>query len=151
MGTYISSRKHSMLFFSKITLARNKENTEGFGTIHRKDLPASFLEIEVLLFHPIDCLSRSNTYPRFSFGDTRSSSYFTSCLAHRISFDAFIQPSTRTRIKLLVDSTFISSKDSVLSAREFRKVRSYFVNCENRITKYRICRNLIYCDPIFAV
>jgi len=95
MDTYISSRKHSMLFFSKI-LARNKENR---GVWHNtRERSSCIISGNWSFVVPIDCLSRSNTYPRFSFGDTRSSSYFTSCLAHRISSDAFIQPSTRTRV-----------------------------------------------------
>lgn len=55
-------------FFFFRTLAREKPDE---GTLREKDFSASFLEIEVLLCHPIDLpVCRSNTYLPFPFGDT---------------------------------------------------------------------------------
>lgn len=74
----IYPRTHSTPFFFFGTLARDKDES----TLREKDFSASFLEIEVLLCHPIDLpVCRSNTYLPFLFGNTHarlSPSYFTS-------------------------------------------------------------------------
>jgi len=100
---------------------------------YTKDFPASFLEIEVLLFHPIDCLSRSNTYPRFFF---RHKTHLISPLLSRLpNILRCFYPASHVRASSWIN-IFISSKQDSVFARKFRKIRL-------KITKYRIYHNLI--------
>lgn len=83
-------------FFRKcwFKIRMNQQIDEGHNT-REKDFPASFLEIEVLLFHLIDCLVAAIV---FSVSLRRHETlilFHLFCLASQISTDVLTPPPTR--------------------------------------------------------
>lgn len=140
MGKYILSRKHSMFFFFQKCWLEVKTRIHRGLAYTRERSPCIISGNWSFVVPPYRLLvSRQHLSPVFFRRHEALILFHLFCLAYRISSDAFTPPPTYAHLAGRINIFISSKQDSVLSAREFREVRSDFGNRENMVTKHRTC------------